>query len=255
MNKNIKYAIEISAFLGLEFTIDQFLGTIFIPTLNQLGVNFFLYNYYVNDFIDVYEKDKENFYNNIISSESRINEFATLISFFKTYKDLYFKDNKFYIRDYKTIKQNDEEIIDKDSLVINFIDNTNIKFFMDGLKILHWHDSSDKKNYKPANKIAEEMMKRAEQLKAEIKKKLNKKDEVDSSFLEIMSAVCARHPSINQTNIKDLNYYQIIDQFYRLQMIDKYGMMANAWSFGVLDKDGVKEMTEKHYTKKIKLDR
>ncbi len=125
---------------------------------------------------------------------------------------------------------------------------------MDTIRILHWHDGSSVKDYKPANKIAEEMMKKAAKLKAEIKKKLNK-DNTDSGFLEIMSAICARHPSINQLNIKDLNYYQILDQFYRLQMIDEFGMKVNAWSFGNLDEKGIKSISEKHYTKKIKLDR
>jgi len=254
MENSTKYAIEISAFLGLDIILDRILGSVFCPTLNQLGINFFLYNYYVNDFISVYENDKDGFYDFITSSENSINDFATLISFFKKYKEIYFKDNKFFIKNYTTVKVEDEEVIDKESLIINYIDMTNIELFMDTIRILHWHDGSSVKDYKPANKIAEEMMKRAAKLKAEIKKKLNK-DNTDSGFLEIMSAICARHPSINQLNIKDLNYYQIIDQFYRLQMIDKYGMMANAWSFGVLDKDGIKEMTEKHYTKKIKLDR
>ena len=45
MNNNTKYAIETSAFLGLEFAINQFLGNMLCPTLNELGVSFFLYNY------------------------------------------------------------------------------------------------------------------------------------------------------------------------------------------------------------------
>lgn len=254
MNNNTKYAIETSAFLGLEFVINQFLGTMFCPTLNQLGANFFLYNFYVNDIITNYETNKEDFYNIITSSDEKIGDFITLISYFKKYKEIYFKEDKFYIKDYTIIKQDDEEEIDKDSLVINFIDKSNVNIFMDTLRVLHWQDSSNSKEYKPANKIAEEMLKRAAKLKAEIKNKV-KKNENESGFLEIMSSICARHPSINQLNIKDLNYYQIIDQFYRLQMIDEFGMKANAWSSGVLDEKGIKEMQKKHYTNKIKIDR
>lgn len=254
MENSVKYAIETSAFLGLDITVDKFLGVMYCPTINQLGGNFFLYNFYVNDFIALYEKSKKDFYNTIISSEEMINNFILLISFFKKYKEIYFKDDSFFIKDYEVIIKDGKDEIDKDSLQISFIDKSNIDFFISTLRILHWQDSSGSKEYKPANKIAEEMIKRAAKLKAEIKEKISK-DENKSGFLEIMSSICARHPSINQLNIKELSYYQIIDQFYRLQMIDEFGMKANAWSAGVLDEKGVKEMQKKHYTNKIKIDR
>lgn len=252
MNKSIKHAVEMSAFLGIEFMIDQFLGGMYAPTINQLGINFFLYNFHVNNFISLYEKDKSSFYGYITQSEDMIRDFIRLISYFKKYKEIYFKEDRFFIKDYKTKSGKTKDEIDSDTLQISFIDQNNVSVFMDVLRVLHWQDNSNKKEYKPANKLAEEMLKRAEELKAKIKRK-TKDEDSEGGLLEIMSSICARHPSINQTNIKDLNYYQIIDQFYRLLMIDEFGMMSNAWSSGVLDEKGIKEMSNKHYTKKIKL--
>lgn len=64
-----------------------------------------------------------------------------------------------------------------------------------------------------------------------------------------MSSVCARHPSINQLNIHDLSYFQIIEQYMRLQKIDDYEVNMNALVSGTLGEEGRKKI--KHYSSKI----
>lgn len=227
MDEALKSYIKLNIFLGYSVYIDEEIGELYCPKIKEINIGLIYYIYMFNKFIDLYDEDKDSFFNNITKTEDIIREFMTFVSFFKKTENIYFKFNTFYF--------------DK-----NCINNKNINLFMDTIKIMH-HMDKKIDDYKPANKVAEEMLKRARKLRKEMQQKIKKKDGI--GFLEIMSSVCARHPSINQLNIHDLSYFQIIEQYMRLQKIDDYEVNMNALVSGTLGEEGRKKI--KHYSSKI----
>jgi hypothetical protein len=164
----------------------------------------------------------------LFSNPEAFKEFITILYFFFDVEELDLIDGKIVLN-----KTNN-----------NFIDEKNIGLFMEALRVLHHFDKKDD-DYKPLNKIAAEMMERARKLRKEVESKIKNKDGV--GFLEIMSTVSARHASINPTNIKQLNYYQIIDQYKRLLMIDMYLPCL----YGNATEEYIKNNNVKHYSVKI----
>ena len=124
---------------------------------------------------------------------------------------------------------------------------------MDIVKIMHHFESDDyldeylvnKNNPKVQELIAK--IKEGRRRKKEAEKNSRGKDGI--GLLEIVSSVCARHPSINPTNIKQLNYYQLIDQFKRLNLIDSYNLSTATLASGNLSEEGRKNI--KHYSEKV----
>jgi len=236
MDNNIKSYIKTNVFLGKTFLVDEKIGELYCPKISEVN-ELFLYNHYLNTFVDLYEDDKKIFFSKIISSEKLINEFMMLISYFKPKTQISFIKNIFFI----------EGTIENKNISTNYIDKNNFNIFMDSLKVMHYLDK-DTDNYKPANKIAQEMLERAKKLKKEIQEKVKKKDGI--GFLEIMSSVCARHNSINPLNINQLNYFQILEQYYRLLKVDNYEINMMAMTNGTLSEQGSKKI--KHYSTPIK---
>lgn len=201
MDENIKYIIKNNAFYGYRILIDENMGFIKCPKIDDINENLLIYISLVNRFIATYEDDKEIFYETIFSNDQNIQEFASMVYFFFETEQIKYSNGKLFFNKG------------------NFIDDTNICLLMEALRVIHHLDKKDD-DYKPANKIAAEMIARAKKLKREVESKIKNKDGV--GFLEISSAVSARHSSINPSNIGQLNYYQIIDQYKRLMMIDDY---------------------------------
>lgn len=227
MDENIKSYIQTNAFYGYKITIDFNIGSIKCPRIDDLQEKLFSYIYIINKYIDLYETYITKFYNSICLNEEYLLEFASLLYFFIDSKEeIRLLNNKFYLSD------------------SNFVDENNIGIFMETLKVLHHMDKKDD-NYKPANKIAIEMMERARKLKKELESKIKNKDGI--GFLEISSTVSARHPSINPTNIGQLNYFQIIDQYKRLLKIDIYTPCL----YGNATEEYIKKNNVTHYSEKI----
>lgn len=226
MDEGIKSYITINAFLGYKFLIDENLGLIEQPRMDDLKENLFIYLHLVNQNLDLYEDTKPSFYTNIISSQKNFDTFTSMLFFFFNSKAIEFKDFKIYINE------------------TNYIDENNVFLFMETIKVLHHRDKKDD-DYIPANKIAAEMMERAKKLRKELEAKMNKKDGI--GFLEIMSTVSARHPSINPTNIGQLNYYQIVEQYNRLMAIDLYTPCL----YGNATEEYIKKNNVKHYSLKL----
>lgn len=226
MDDNIKNIIKYNAFYGYKIIVDENMGYFKCPKIDDLEDNLLTYISLVNAFIDLYEDNKITFFDNIIFQDDYLNTFASLLYFFFEIEDIKLKDYKFFIND------------------INFIDDKNISLFMEALRVLHHFDKKDD-DYVPVNKIAAEMMERARKLKKEMEEKIQNKDGI--SFLEISSTVSARHPSLNPTNIGQLNYYQIIDQYKRLMMIDIYTPCL----YGNATEEYIKANNVKHYSTKI----
>jgi hypothetical protein len=226
MEDSIKNYIQTNALHGFELFVGDDLPVIHCPTIEAIGKNLFPYLYCVNKYIEAYEDDKEKVYFDIIKSEETMAEFLFFINFFITYEKLEFIEGSLVLDADKSIGFN------------------NISLFIEIIKILHHRDKKDD-HYKPANKIAEEMMKRAKKLKKEMEQKLSQKNGI--GFLEISSTVSARHPSINLLNINKLNYFQIIDQYKRLMSIDKYTPCL----YGNATEEYIKNNNVKHYSEKL----
>jgi hypothetical protein len=226
MNENIKSYIKINCFLGFDVEIDNNIGAIHCPKINELNKNLLTYLYYVNKFTGLFDDSKDKFYSEIVFNKNNFFEFGELLYFFLPTKEIKFVEGNFVYNE------------------SNFIDNNNIVLFMETIKIFHHYDKKDD-DYKPANKIAAEMMERARKLRKELESKQKKSNGI--GFLEIMSTISARHPSINPNNISEHNYYQIIDQYKRLLKIDEYTPCL----YGNATEDYIKKNNIKHYSMPI----
>jgi len=226
MDENTKTFIKTNAFLGYNIIIDENMGLFKCPKIDDLKENLTYYIYIFNKYIDLYEDNKSNFYYVILSDQTYFQEFVLMLHFYFNIEEIKFIEEKLHINEN------------------NFIDQYNISIFMESLRILHHFDKKDD-DYLPANKIAAEMMARAKRLKKEMEAKIKNKDGI--GFLEIMSTVSARHASINPTNIGQLSYYQIIDQYKRLLMIDMYTPCL----YGNATEEYIKKNNVKHYSFKI----
>lgn len=226
MRDSVKDYIKMYAFLGNEFIFNNNIGCFKCPTINELGENLINYLYLVDKFIDIYDENKKTVFKEIIENNDNANEFAYLLGFF-------IKTEKFHLKDNKLIFNNS-----------NYIDSENTEDLFKCLKILH-HRAKKDDDYKPSNKIAEEMMRIAKKRREALEKKIKKSNGI--GILEIMSTVCARHPSINQLNIKELSYYQILEQYNRLMAIDLYTPCL----YGNATEDYIKNNNIKHYSYKL----
>lgn len=264
LDKNTINRIELNALLNTSFILNEDIGFMHCPSLNQMDGGFLTYSYYTTTFLNKYDTLKGEFYSDITSDENSIKDFKTLIYYYMSNIVLqYSKDeNIFYILSSKdsgvfkklSNKRSDNSEIDKQDLekiTVNFIGKSNVDIIMDAISILNWRGENEKQ-LKKYDKTVEDHMKKVEEMKAKLKVQINN-DEDGMGAVEMISSLCARHPSINLTNVNELNYFQIVEQFHRLQMLDTFGRNANAWSAGSLSEDGIKELTEKHYTKKIKI--
>lgn len=226
MENNLKDLIKINAFLGFDFIFSYEIGYIKCPNVESVQSNLLLYLYLVNKYTQLYEDEKEDFFNIVLQNNEYRSEFGALLYYFIPTEEIRFLDNKFVYHEG------------------NFIDNTNFSLFMDTVRVLHHFDKKDD-DYKPANKIAAEMMKRAKKLKKELEQKQRQKNGI--GFLEIMSTVCGRHHSISPDNIRKLNYYQIVDQYKRLLKIDEYTPCL----YGNATEDYIKKNNITHYSMPI----
>ena len=189
MDESLKTYIKISAFYGLSVYVGENLPKIKCPSIKTLGENLMIYLYLMNTFTEMYEYDEGEMFDKILQSQSLFGDFFVFIRFFIEFEKIDFCDNSIIFDEKEKIS------------------SQNIELFMRIIKVFHHLDKKDD-DYKPVNKTAADMMKRIKKHRLEYEKSVSKKDSI--GFLEISSALCARHPSLNPTNIGELNYFQII---------------------------------------------
>jgi hypothetical protein len=97
----------------------------------------------------------------------------------------------------------------------NFLHYANFNFFSDILKNQNCINKDNQNKIKPKNDAEIRFFKKLKEQRAKYTKKEN-------DMNDIISAVCAKHPSINLFNVGNLTIYQIIDQYKRLHAIDEY---------------------------------
>jgi len=106
------------------------------------------------------------------------------------------------------------------------ISKKNFNFFIDVLKRQNCMTSEGKKKMTPKNEAQRKMFIKLK----EHRHKHNSANQNDMT--DIISSVCAKHPSINMFNVGDLSMYQLIDQYKRLNLIDEYFININSLMHG-----------------------
>ena len=108
------------------------------------------------------------------------------------------------------------------------------------IKRILMHQNCIKKPEKKSKKLL-----KFEARLAKMRKKYGKEN--DTSLIEIVSAISAKHPSINLLNVGELTIYQLYDQLTRLNMIESYNFNFEAMCNGASSDD----VKTKHWSSRI----
>jgi len=100
-----------------------------------------------------------------------------------------------------------------------FIDINNYEYIKYILKKQNGLKVEEPEKY--ANSIAKQMADKIKEMRNKYSKCSNNNEDI-YDYSDILSSVCAKHNNINPFNIGELTIYQTIDQFKRLNMIDKF---------------------------------
>lgn len=115
--------------------------------------------------------------------------------------------------------------------------------FYNIVNILLQQNMLNQNNYQVRTKKEKEYYDLVKKAKEKYKKVLD--SENDMFLLDIISSVCAKHPTYNLFNIKNLTLYQLYNQFHRLNYIDEY--MINIQSMLA----GASNIKLEHWSRKI----
>ena len=162
-----------------------------------------------------------------------------LVEFFKVFLK---KDDVKFFKDIMNIVVTDE---DRNEIVIN---RDNYDDLVNVLRLMYWVQEEKKEEYKPANKKAEEFIKKLEEKNkayAKVKTKVGK------SLFDVISGVAWKAPNMNIFEIWDLTIYQLYDAYYRIDVIDEYDRFFTGVYSGAIDTKKV-DMKNYDWTKKLK---
>ena len=217
------------------------IGTLQPITINEISkVGFSVYNQYlsilcissddISEMLDL-EDDRviepfEFIINNCLyGDESFRNQIMDAFNFF--FKDeIGFYETYFCVGDISRCK---------------FIQKSNYNFFIDILKQMNCVNPNVEKE-KPKNEAEKKFWKKLKEIRAKYEKH---KDTMDIN--DIISAVAAKHPSINLLNVGSLTIYQLIDQYRRLNSIEQYDLNINSLIHGCDSKN----VNLKHWSGKL----
>lgn len=171
-------------------------------------------------------------------NEELINYLTEAICFFL---GLNFEDLKYYKNIKRIVSTNSKNII---------IDRDNFENLSLIIQLQNCIKNSEDINKNPKNEKAKQILNKIETGKEQIKKYKNKNDDTNNlTFEDIISAVSTKSNHYNKWNIWDLTYYQLIDEFGRLSLIDEYNANLRAMTSGMVD---TKKIKIKHWATKIK---
>jgi len=147
----------------------------------------------------------------------------------------------------KVIVDEEENVIDERERV--FVNRDNYDEFLDVFCQMYYVRDAKEQKYKPANKKAEEFIRKLEEKNKQYAKvkKTNEK-----SLFDVISGVAWKAPNMNIFEIWDLTVYQLYDAYYRLEIIDEYEKIYTGIYSGAVDSKKIK-LKEYDWTKKIKL--
>ena len=136
-----------------------------------------------------------------------------------------------------------------------FFDTKNLLFFVDGneinkdvfekireyLRYINCINLNKKDEFKPANKKAEEIMKKIMKGRMAV----NKKNQIE--FDDLISSYCEKNNSVNIMTVWDMTLYQFNFQFSRMQMLEGYQVGIQQLLAGAKSE----EVKLKHYVRPI----
>ena len=128
-----------------------------------------------------------------------------------------------------------------ESVTKNSINKSNFNFFIDILRKQNCVNQESKK-MTPKNEAQKKMF-------IKLKKARAKYNKQDNNVIDIISSVCAKHPSISLFNVGELSMYQLIDQYKRLNAIDEYFISINSLMHGASNDD----IKVKHWSSKQRI--
>jgi hypothetical protein len=168
--------------------------------------------------INVYELVIIIFYNDNIFRDKLLRFFSKLLN-----TTIYFHaDNYFITEDFIKIEESD---------------------FYNIINILLQQNMISRKKYQIKSKKEKEYLELVKKAKEKYKKFLD--NDNDTFLLDIISSVCAKHPSLNLFNIEYLTLYQLYNQFRRLSYIDEYSINIQSMLAGASN------INLEHWSRKI----
>lgn len=224
-------------------------GTIRKPTLRELSEltfeKFDLYKIFIsnstNSFFELIKIDKDNKWNSLseqgrenftmykilLEDEEIKNTYLEILNYFFI-EDVIFAEGIFILlSDY-----------DKENFNLNELKEDSIrgviheKIFGDVLNVLQQiccietEDTDNTENIKFKNETARRYYEKMQKAKKERDKRKKKQSDKNLFLANIISAVSNKHPTINPINVWDLNLFQLIDSFKRLQINSSYEISA-----------------------------
>ena len=230
----------------LDLNIELFLGNyIDIPNVGKLycltndeirKIKFTKYNQYLS--ILCLEKEQiKTLLGDYLNDEDDISTFEYLVSV--SYHDIQFRQ---LVLDALSVFFKEEIIFSMESLCFfignlnenNIINSNNYEYIKFILKKQNGIQSKEPEKF--ANSIAEQMAKKLKQMREKYNKSHNN-DEQIYDYSDILSSVSAKHNNINPLNIGQLTIYQTLDQFKRLNKIDKFDIDIQSLLHGAKQED------------------
>jgi len=140
---------------------------------------------------------------------------------------LFFRDNVKFVKE--------ENIVGEDAICSGYfeigfegvIHVQNFNFVIEVLKQQNCISTDANDSIKPTNDAETSFLKELDE-----KRRKYAKAKSETDMTDIISSVCAKHPSINLLNVGTLTIYQIIDQYMRLNSIDQYDLGVNSMLHG-----------------------
>jgi len=216
----------------------SYVGTIKKHTLREIAsVGYILYFSYINvllldvrkyyetinkieeyDNLSSDEKAGISLFNLILKNDDLRQVVESALSFFIVEKVKYFKEFNGFLVFADKNSETPTGVINADNygMLASFILQINCV-------------SGNKQEAKKISKKAQELMDKIAKEKAKIAK-TNKAND-DFEIANIISAVCAKHNSINLINVWDLTVYQLYDQFQRLISLNITDVQAMNFSY------------------------
>jgi len=230
----------------LDLNIELFLNNyIEIPDVGKLycltndeikKIKFTKYNQYLS-MLCLEKEQIKTFLSDYLKDEDDISTFEYLVSV--SYHDIQFRQ---LILDALSVFFKEEIIFSMESLcffvgdlnlnnVINIHNYEYIKFI---LKKQNGIQTEEPEKF--ANSIAEQMAKKLKQMREKYNKSKINDDQI-YDYSDILSSISAKHHSINPLNIGQLTVYQTLDQFKRLNKIDKFDIDIQSLLHGAKQDD------------------
>ena len=256
MDKTIIEYVRTNALLGESIYILNTLGVMRCPKISDLHGDFIYYVSNVIHYCNLFDENSDKFLYYLLEQKNK-NDEPKIIDFAKFALNFYDADCfSFLLEDDLSIvfKKTVTEIVDDEKdkpkevvkeKTIGVLNSDNISLFIDILKIIHFLNNNDYLDEEDKNesKIAKEMKARIREERKKLQKTNSKKDNI--GLLDVLSAVTARHPSINPLNVDQLNYYQVMQEFNQLMQIDNWNVNMMALTSGNISKEGQQNI--KHY--------